>query len=104
MTAATQTGQRCLLITGATGKQGGATIDALIAAGALATHKLLAVTRSPGSGAAQKLAARGVTVVQGDLEDVPALFVAAERMLAAAGSEPKVHGVYSVQVGLPSHA
>lgn len=102
MTATTQTGKRCLLITGATGKQGGATINALVAASALATHQILAVTRSPDSGAAQKLAGRGITVVQGDLNDVPAIFAAAERVLAEAGSEPQVHGVYSVQVGLLS--
>ncbi|RYP48714.1 hypothetical protein DL768_005434 [Monosporascus sp. mg162] len=71
---ATNSPKKAILITGATGKQGGATIDALLDAGALDQHRLVAVTRNPGSGAAKKLKAKGVTVVQGDFSDLPGIF------------------------------
>jgi len=60
-----------LLITGATGKQGGAVIDALIASEA--PFEILALTRNTSSPSAQKLASKpNVTLVQGDsLEPEP---------------------------------
>lgn len=81
-----------ILVTGATGKQGGAVIDAL------ANHPdftLLAQTRNASGPGAQKLQSKGknIKIVQGDQEDVPALFKAAQE--AAGGS---LWGVYSVQI------
>jgi uncharacterized protein YbjT (DUF2867 family) len=58
-------GQDLILITGATGQQGGATARELLAAG----HKVRAMTRNPASEAAKALAALGAEVVQGDLND-----------------------------------
>jgi uncharacterized protein YbjT (DUF2867 family) len=56
---------RKLLIIGATGQQGGAVIDALIAHSA--PFEILALTRNTSSPSAQKLAAKpNVTLVQGD--------------------------------------
>lgn len=52
-----------ILVLGATGQQGGAVVDALTG------FQLRALTRKPGSPAAQALAARGVEVVAGDLND-----------------------------------
>lgn len=65
---------RMCLVTGATGRQGGATLDAL-----LARHwRVRALTRTPGSPSARRLADRGVEVVAGDLDDTASL----ERALA----------------------
>ncbi|KAK7956422.1 uncharacterized protein PG986_005644 [Apiospora aurea] len=91
--------KRAILVTGATGKQGSATIDALIASGALDTHTLVAVTRNPASGTAQKLASRGVQLVQGDLNDVPAIFANVKKQLGG-GDNAKVWGVFSVQTAI----
>ena len=90
--------KKVILITGATGKQGGATIDSLIKVGAHKTHTLLAVTRNPESGSAKKLEARGVKPIEGDLNDVPVLFNRAKAILG--GREAKIWGVFSVQVFL----
>jgi uncharacterized protein YbjT (DUF2867 family) len=72
-----------VLVTGATGRQGGAVIRHMLPKG----WKLRALTRNPQSHAAQSLARQGVELVQGDLED------AASVARAAAG----VYGIYSVQ-------
>jgi uncharacterized protein YbjT (DUF2867 family) len=72
-----------VLVTGATGRQGGAVLRSLLPRG----WKLRALTRNPGSPAAQDLARQGIEVVQGDLEDPASL----ER--AARGA----YGVFSVQ-------
>src|SRR5713226_1058914 len=72
-----------VLVTGATGRQGGAVIRHMLPKG----WKLRALTRNSSSHAAQELARQGVEVVQGDLEDVASL----ER--ASRG----VYGIYSVQ-------
>jgi len=58
-------GQDLILITGATGQQGGAVARELLRAG----HKVRALTRKPGSEAAKLLAALGAEVVAGDLND-----------------------------------
>jgi uncharacterized protein YbjT (DUF2867 family) len=60
---------RTILITGATGKQGGALINEL----AGADWTLRAMTRHPNGDAAEKLRARGVEVVAGDLDDAASL-------------------------------
>jgi len=76
-------GNDLILVTGATGQQGGATARELLAAG----HKVRAMTRNPASEAARALAALGAEVVQGDLNDQASL----ERALAGAW------GVFAVQ-------
>jgi len=55
-----------ILVTGATGTQGGAVVDHLLAAGEWEIHGL---TRDASSERAQALEDRGVTVVEGDLTD-----------------------------------
>ena len=74
---------RIVLVTGATGRQGGAVIRHMVPRG----WKLRALTRNPSSHAAQDLARRGVEVVQGDLEEPASLDRAARG----------VYGIYSVQ-------
>ena len=61
--------ERTVLITGATGHQGGAVARALKGKG----FKLRAMTRKPGSDAAKALEKTGVEIVQGDLNDAAAL-------------------------------
>ncbi len=63
-----------ILVTGATGQQGGAVARELLAAG----HKVRAMTRKPEGEAAQALAALGAEVVRGDLDDAASLEAALE--------------------------
>jgi len=72
-----------ILITGATGQQGGAVARELLAAG----HEVKAMTRNPNGEKAQALAALGAEVVQGDLNDAASL----QRAFAGAW------GVFAVQ-------
>ncbi|KAF7885006.1 hypothetical protein EAF00_010824 [Botryotinia globosa] len=67
------------LITGATGKQGGAAIDALLAATGSSDITIFALTRNVESPAAEKLAKKSdkIKLLQGDLNDCPAIFEAA---------------------------
>ena len=58
--------QKVILVTGATGQQGGATARELLAAG----HAVRAMTRRPDGEAAQALRALGAEIVRGDLDDV----------------------------------
>jgi len=74
---------KTVLVTGATGRQGGAVVRHMLPGG----WKLRALTRNPSSYPAKQLAGRGVELVQGDLDDPVSL----ER--AARG----VYGIYSVQ-------
>lgn len=74
-----------ILVTGATGKQGGAVVAALLQAG----RSVRAITRDPQSSAAQALAAQGVEVVKGDFNDTASLDA------ALVG----VDGVFSMQMG-----
>ncbi|MCP3138915.1 NmrA/HSCARG family protein [Pyxidicoccus xibeiensis] len=76
---------RPILVTGATGKQGGAVVRALLQAG----RSVRALTRDPGSAAGQALAAQGVDVVNGDFHDPASLDA------ALVG----VDGVFSMQMG-----
>lgn len=76
---------RTLLITGATGSQGGATLRELLRR--KGDWDLRALVRSPGADKAQALARQGVTLVKGDLDDTASLRTALRG----------VHGVYSVQ-------
>ena len=75
--------ERLVLVTGATGNQGGAVARQLLAKG----FKVRAMTRKPAGDAAKALAALGAEVVQGDLDDAASL----ERALAG------VWGVFAVQ-------
>lgn len=61
-----------ILVTGATGHQGGATAHRLLERGC----RVRAMTRKPDGPAAQALAARGATIVQGDLDDAKSLATA----------------------------
>lgn len=54
-----------ILVTGATGRQGGATARALKMGG----HRVRALTRDSGKPAAKALSAKGMDVVEGDLND-----------------------------------
>lgn len=74
---------RVVLVSGATGRQGGAVIRHLLRKG----WKLRALTRNTASHAAQELARKGVEVLQGDLENPVSL----------ARATRGVYGVYSVQ-------
>ncbi|KAI0016111.1 hypothetical protein F4780DRAFT_783539 [Xylariomycetidae sp. FL0641] len=86
---------KAILVTGATGKQGGAVIDALLQNPDTSGFTILAVTRSPSSSAAQTLAARSpqIKLIEGDLDDVPSIFARAQQIAP-------VWGVYSVQVSM----
>ena len=72
-----------ILVTGATGKQGGAVARELRARG----YRIRAMTRHPNSEAAQALAGLGAEVIQGDLDDATSLAKAIKG----------VWGVFSVQ-------
>ena len=74
---------KTVLITGATGRQGGAVIRHMLPKG----WRLRALTRQCSSYAAERLARQGVELVRGDLED-PASLECATR---------GVYGVFSVQ-------
>src|ERR1700739_1993812 len=77
------TNDRTILITGVTGKQGGAVAQALQGSG----FHLRGLTRKPDSGRAAALARQGIDLVQGDLDDEATL----RRALAGAW------GVFGVQ-------
>jgi uncharacterized protein YbjT (DUF2867 family) len=78
-----RTAGKTVLITGATGRQGGAVIRHMLGKG----WQLRALVLNPGSAAARTLARQGIELVQGDFDDPASL----ER--AAHG----VYGLYSVQ-------
>ncbi|KAF2188606.1 NAD(P)-binding protein [Zopfia rhizophila CBS 207.26] len=84
---------KTLLITGATGKQGGAVIKALAGSG----FEILALTRNPSSPSAQKLSQRSsnVKLLQGDLDNPTAIFHNSQEVT----SNP-IWGVFSVQVNV----
>lgn len=70
-----------ILITGATGRQGGATASHLLEHGC----RVRAMTRKPDSPAAQRLAAQGAQVVAGDLDDDGSLAAALDGAWGAYG-------------------
>ena len=78
-----QNAERLIVVTGATGKQGGAVARSLLGRG----FRIRALTRNPQKPEAQALADRGAEVVQGDMQDRSAM----ERALEGA------YGVFSVQ-------
>ncbi len=81
---------KTILVTGATGKQGGAVISNLVEAPDSASIKIIAVTRDVTSPRAQRLTSHSnITVIHGDMSDPAAMF----------GKVPgAIWGVYSVQV------
>ena len=65
--------KRTVLVTGATGQQGGAVARALLSRG----HRVKALTRKPDSDAARRLASAGAELVTGDLGDAASILRAA---------------------------
>jgi uncharacterized protein YbjT (DUF2867 family) len=83
-----------LLITGATGKQGGAVIDALMADKEHASQSTIyGLTRNAESASAKKLVAKypSVKLVTGDMNDCPNIFSTVKQ---------QIWGVFSVQIPL----
>ena len=78
---------KIILVTGATGRQGGATARHLLTNG----WQVKALTRDASKPEAQALAQAGAEIVQGDLEDKAALLDLMQG----------VYGVYSVQAAPP---
>lgn len=68
------TSKRSILVTGATGQQGGAVARALLSRG----QRVKALTRKPDSDAARQLASAGAVVVAGDLADAASVVSAAK--------------------------
>ncbi|KAI1359714.1 hypothetical protein F5Y08DRAFT_349410 [Xylaria arbuscula] len=87
---------KVILVTGATGRQGGAVIEALLSQ-APDDFTILAVTRDASQPAAKELEnkSHSIKLVEGDLDDVPKLFEEAHRV-----AEQPIWGVYSVQVSM----
>ena len=80
---------RKILVTGATGKQGGAVVKAILASPPPFDYEILALTRKTSSPAAQALASNPkVSLVEGDLNDCPAIFQ----------QDRSINMVFSVQV------
>jgi uncharacterized protein YbjT (DUF2867 family) len=75
--------EKMILVTGATGRQGGAVIRALLDR----SFKVRAITRDPEKPSSQSLKSKGVEVFKGDMEDIPSLHQAMQG----------VYGVFSVQ-------
>lgn len=86
-----------ILVTGATGKQGGSVVDGILALPNASEYTIVAVTRDANSGSAKKLAAKSpsIKLAEGNLDDVPSLFKSA----SAAVKDP-IWGVYSVQISM----
>ncbi|MCJ1286050.1 hypothetical protein MMC26_005392 [Xylographa opegraphella] len=82
-----------ILITGATGKQGGSVLRALLAHPSYSpsAHPIYAVTRNPSSASSTRLAALspGIKLITGDMNNAPAIF-------SSLPSPP--WGVFSVQL------
>lgn len=87
---------RKILVTGATGKQGSAVVNALVSNPPPYPHQILALTRNTESPTAQKLSSKSpkITLLAGDLNNCPAILTKAN-----ADNNP-VWGVFSMQ--LPS--
>lgn len=75
--------EKIILVTGATGRQGGAVIRHLLKQ----NFKVRAITRDPEKPSSQSLKAKGVEVFKGDMEDVPSLHQAMKG----------AYGVFSLQ-------
>jgi nucleoside-diphosphate-sugar epimerase len=73
--------EKTFLVIGATGQQGGAVVKSLLSSGTSVLITIIAVTRNPESSSAKALIAKGVKVIKGDLNNVPALFANALKVL-----------------------
>ncbi|WWC98231.1 hypothetical protein V866_005122 [Kwoniella sp. B9012] len=84
-----------ILVTGATGKQGGALIKHLISQSHPNRYTILAVTRNVNSSSAQRLltSSPAIKLVQGDLDSPSDLFKSALKV----SPNNKIWGVFSVQ-------
>jgi len=84
---------RNLIVTGATGKQGGALISALLSKGQANPFKIYAITRNPTSRSAQSLATNpNISIIKGDLDNSAAVLA----------QIPQPWGVFGVTLPLPS--
>jgi uncharacterized protein YbjT (DUF2867 family) len=84
---------KAILVTGATGKQGGALVSALLDGPDADNFRVIALTRTATGAAAKKLADRGVELIQGDLNDVPDVFQKAQELAGG-----RIWGVFAVLV------
>jgi NAD(P)-dependent dehydrogenase (short-subunit alcohol dehydrogenase family) len=86
---------RAVLITGATGKQGGSVVNALLKANS--DLQILALTRNAQSASAQRLAQKSpkIELITGDLDAIEEAF-----RTAKAATQLPIWGVFSVQVGI----
>ncbi|KAF2002216.1 nucleoside-diphosphate-sugar epimerase family protein [Amniculicola lignicola CBS 123094] len=86
---------RTIIVTGATGRQGGAVVRALIDS----NFEILALTRDSTSPSAQKLASlsSSIKLLQGDQDNAPAIFETANKIASG-----PVWGVFSVQAKPPN--
>ncbi|KAF2824361.1 NAD(P)-binding protein, partial [Ophiobolus disseminans] len=93
---------KAILVCGATGKQGGSVLKHLATHPDSSQYTLLAVTRDAKSKSALRITEQypDVKLVQGNLDDVPALFVSAKAALKDAGKDENIWGVYSVQISM----
>lgn len=93
---------KAILITGATGKQGGSVLNQLANHSTASQFTLLAVTRNVDSPSAKRIVEKHpqVLLVQGDLNDVPNLFASAKSTLKKAEKPEQIWGVYSVQISM----
>jgi uncharacterized protein YbjT (DUF2867 family) len=84
---------RKILVTGATGKQGSAVVNALVANPPPYPHEIIALTRNTDSPAAKKLIAKSksITILAGDLNDCLSIF-------SKAGGNGSIWGVFSMQL------
>ncbi|OTB01928.1 hypothetical protein M426DRAFT_323141 [Hypoxylon sp. CI-4A] len=86
---------RAVLITGATGKQGGAVVSALLKANA--DFEILALTRDAQSASAQRLQQKSpkIKLVSGNLDAVDSIFAKAKEV-----TKTPIWGVFSVQAAI----
>ncbi|KAI0138933.1 NAD(P)-binding protein [Hypoxylon sp. NC0597] len=86
---------RAVLITGATGKQGGAVVNALLKANA--DFEILALTRDSQSASAQRLVQKSpkIKLVTGNLNAVDSIFAKAKEV-----TKTPIWGVFSVQTAM----
>ncbi|KAK3689368.1 hypothetical protein B0T22DRAFT_376562 [Podospora appendiculata] len=64
---------KLLVIVGITGNQGGSVADAFLSPPPSTQWRIRAITRDPSKPSTQAWAARGVELVQADLDDIPSL-------------------------------
>jgi len=85
---------KSILVVGATGKQGGALITSLLATPDLQQFHITALTRDANSASSRHLAARpNITILEGNLDDCPAIFSKIKTPL---------HAVFSVTTPIKS--